>query len=80
MFQECHNCVFTFVQAGRIPELDKLASKFFSAAASARAALLDEAATLAKVAGATSQHYLRIMQKVVDSSEEYLTKESARLA
>lgn len=66
------------LQAGRIPQFDELASKFFSAASSARAALLDEATALAKSADSTAQHYLRVMQKIANGSEAYIAKESTR--
>lgn len=61
-----------------MPEFDSLASKFFSAASDARHSVYEEAALLAESAGASSQHYLRVMQKVVNGTEDYLTKESAR--
>ena len=66
------------LQAGRIPQLDELASKFISSAAGARTAILDEAKKLAKSADSTAQHYLRVMQKIASGSEEYLAKETAR--
>ncbi|EJD06698.1 protein disulfide isomerase [Fomitiporia mediterranea MF3/22] len=67
-------------EAGRIPEFDALAAKFFAAVSDVRSSILDEATALAKGAGAAAQHYLKVMSKVVNGSEEYLQKESARLA
>jgi len=65
--------------AGRLPDLDALATKFFSATGDARKAVYDEAVTAAAALGAQGQHYLKVMQKVANGSEAYLTKESARL-
>lgn len=65
-------------KAGRIPEFDALASKFFTAAVDAKTSILDEATALATSAGATAQHYLKVMNKIANGSEEYLQKESAR--
>ncbi|KAG6827453.1 hypothetical protein H0H92_011721 [Tricholoma furcatifolium] len=67
-------------QAGRLPEFDSLASKFFSAGAEARDSILKEATELAASVGDASKHYLRVMEKVVNGSEEYIQKETARLA
>lgn len=64
--------------AGRLPEFDALASKFFVATGAARDALYKEALELANTAGAASKHYLRVMEKVVNGSEAYLEKESKR--
>ena len=46
--------------------------------AAARQAILAEAGELAAGLGAGAKHYLRVMEKVVNGSEEYLEKESAR--
>ncbi|KAG6908549.1 hypothetical protein DXG01_004182 [Tephrocybe rancida] len=67
-------------QAGRLPEFDTLATKFFTAGAEARDSIFKEASVLAASAGAASKHYLRVMEKVVNSSEAYVQKESSRLA
>ena len=48
------------------------------AEAAARQAIFEEASTLAKELGAGAKHYLRVMEKVVNGSEEYLQKESTR--
>ncbi|KAJ7126983.1 protein disulfide isomerase [Mycena epipterygia] len=66
-------------QAGRLPELDALASKFFVAVGDARATLLKDAAALAVSAGVVSKHYLRVMEKLVNGTEGYLEKETKRL-
>lgn len=65
-------------EAGRLPDFDTLASKFYGAAADARSAVYDEAVALAATAGSTAQQYLKVMQKVVNGSEEYIVKESNR--
>jgi len=41
---------------------------------------LKEASTLAASAGSASKHYLRVMEKVVNGSEEYIHKEVNRLS
>ncbi|KAH8118068.1 protein disulfide isomerase [Phellopilus nigrolimitatus] len=66
-------------KAGRIPEFDALAAKFFSTATSAKNTVLEEALALASSAGSAAEHYLRVMKKVVNGSEEYLQKETTRL-
>ncbi|KAG7089585.1 hypothetical protein E1B28_011252 [Marasmius oreades] len=66
-------------EAGRVSEFDALASKFFVATADARDSLYKEALALSGTIGVASKHYLRVMEKVVNSSEKYLEKESKRL-
>ena len=65
-------------KAGRLEQLDALAAKFFEETAAARQTLLKEASDLASALGAGAKHYLRVMEKVVNGSEEYLQKESTR--
>ncbi|KAI0823472.1 protein disulfide isomerase [Trametes gibbosa] len=65
---------------GRLAELDKLAAKFYDESSATRQTLLKEASTLAATLGDGAKHYLRVMEKVVNGSEEYLEKESTRLA
>ncbi|EIW54716.1 protein disulfide isomerase [Trametes versicolor FP-101664 SS1] len=67
-------------KVGRLEQLDALASKFFEESAAARQTLLKEASTLAATLGDGAKHYIRVMEKVVNGSEEYLEKESTRLA
>ena len=43
-----------------------------------RQTLLKEASDLASALGAGAKHYLRVMEKVANGSEEYLEKESTR--
>ncbi|KAH9887948.1 protein disulfide isomerase [Cubamyces lactineus] len=64
---------------GRLEELDKLAAKFYEESATVRQELLKEATELATTLGGAAKHYLRVMEKVVNGSEEYLEKESNRL-
>lgn len=66
--------------AGRLPDFDELAHKFYSAGADARQSVLDEATSLSKNAGTAAQQYLKVMKKIVGDSEAYLSKESARLS
>ena len=67
-----------FQQAGRIPELDTLAIKFFTAASDAKDAIYKEALLIADKGSKTSQQYLKVMQKVVNGTEGYLEKEATR--
>lgn len=65
-------------EAGRHSEFDALASKFFLAASDARSSVYQEAVSLAKTAGSAGQQYLKVMEKVVNGSGDYLQKESSR--
>jgi len=62
--------------AGRIPSLDELAQKFIDATTDARTTILSEAANLGKDA----KGYIRVMEKVMEKSSEYITKELKRYA
>ena len=64
--------------AGRLAELDALAQKFVEGASAARQAVFKEAGALAETIGAGAKHYLRVMEKVVNGSEEYVEKETNR--
>jgi len=66
-------------QAGRHPEFDALASKFFAATGAARDAIYKEASALAAQVGPAAKHYIRVMEKVVSGKEDYFAKESKRL-
>lgn len=66
------------LQAGRLPELDSLASQFFSATGAARDAIYKDASQLAENLGPAATHYVRVMEKVVNGSEEYVEKEAKR--
>ncbi|KAI0728533.1 protein disulfide isomerase [Fomitopsis betulina] len=66
--------------AGRLPDFDKLASQFFAATGAARAEIYKDATTLAETVGPAAKHYVRVMEKVVNGSEEYVEKEGKRLA
>ncbi|KAH9836151.1 protein disulfide isomerase [Rhodofomes roseus] len=66
--------------AGRLPELDTLASQFFAATGAARDTIYKDATALAASVGPAASHYVRVMEKVVNGSEEYVEKESKRLA
>jgi len=67
-------------QAGRNLQLDALASKFFTATGAARDAIYKEASVLAAEIGPAAAHYVRVMQKVINGTEDYVAKESKRLA
>ena len=62
----------------RLAELDALAQKFVEGASAARQAVFKEAGALAETIGAGAKHYLRVMEKVVNGSEEYVEKETNR--
>ena len=64
--------------AGRLPSLDALAAKFLASAADLRSSVYDEAKALAETLGAAAKPYLKVMEKVANSSEEYLAKERKR--
>ncbi|KAF5359143.1 hypothetical protein D9756_003414 [Leucocoprinus leucothites] len=66
-------------QAGRLSSFDTLAQKFFAAAHSSRQAVFDEARTLATSSAQDAKHYLKVMEKVVNTSEAYIAKELKRL-
>jgi len=66
-------------QAGRLDAFDKMANKFFAASGTARNSIYREALTLASKAGAGSKHYVRVMEKLVNGTEDYIEKESKRL-
>lgn len=59
-------------------ELDAVVQKFLAAAGDARDAIYKEAEALSESLGATSNHYLRVMEKIVTTSEAYIEKESQR--
>ncbi|KAG8858751.1 hypothetical protein FRB96_004888 [Tulasnella sp. 330] len=65
--------------AGRVATLDTFAAELFSALPTARAKIFAEATAAAKTAGATGAYYLKVMQKIIDGSEEWVEKESKRL-
>jgi protein disulfide-isomerase A6 len=66
------------LEAGRHPEFDSLASKFFMATGAARDSIYKEASSLAVKVGPTASRYLRVMEKVVNGTEDYIAKESKR--
>ncbi|PFH52990.1 hypothetical protein AMATHDRAFT_138908 [Amanita thiersii Skay4041] len=66
-------------EAGRIADFDDLALKFFVASADAKDAIYQEAMALAKTTRTEAKHYLKVMEKIVNGSVEYIEKESKRL-
>lgn len=70
--------ISVIVQAGRLPDLDKLASQFFAATGAARDEIYKDATALAEKVGPVAKQYVRVMEKVVNGSEEYVEKESKR--
>ena len=55
-----------------------VAQKFLEAAGDAREVIYKEAKALSESLGATASHYLRVMEKIVNTSEAYIEKESQR--
>ena len=62
--------------AGRLPHLDELAQKFIDATNDVRKTVLAEATALGKDA----KGYVRVMEKIVEKSDGYVTKELKRCA
>jgi protein disulfide-isomerase A6 len=65
-------------QAGRIPDLDNIVAKFLAAKDEARKAVVEDVSELVSQAGETGRYYVRVMEKVLASGEEYLEKEVVR--
>ncbi|PSS37492.1 hypothetical protein PHLCEN_2v699 [Hermanssonia centrifuga] len=64
--------------AGRNPEFDSMASRFIVATGSARDTLYKDAELFAKAFGQKYKYYLRVMEKMMNSTEDYVEKESTR--
>jgi len=64
-------------QAGRVASLDALASQFSGAS---RVHLYEEASTLGQSIGDGTKYYLRVMEKLLSGTEDYVVKETKRLA
>ena len=65
-------------EAGRLPEFGSLAEKFFDAVGHARQEIFQDASKLAESVGPAANHYIKVMEKIVNGSEEYLAKEVKR--
>jgi hypothetical protein len=68
----------TSAQAGRIPDLDDIVAKFLAAKDEARRAVVADVSQFVFQAGETGGHYVRVMEKVLASGEQYLEKEVVR--
>jgi len=66
--------------AGRVATLDTLASQFFAAAPTSRVSIYEKATTLGETLGDDASYYLRVMQKLVNGTDDYVEKEARRLA
>ena len=64
--------------AGRHPEFDSMASRFIVATCDVRDTLYKDAQLLGQAFGPKYKYYLRIMEKVVNGTEDYVEKESKR--
>lgn len=63
---------------GRHPEFDSMASRFVGATEAARSTLYKDAELFAGAFGAKYKYYLRVMEKVINGTENYVEKESNR--
>ncbi|PPQ75006.1 hypothetical protein CVT26_011548 [Gymnopilus dilepis] len=66
-------------EAGLLAEFDTLAHKFFTAPATARDSLYQQALQLSSSAGPAAKHYIRVMEKVANGTVDYVEKEAKRL-
>ncbi|KAI0338048.1 protein disulfide isomerase [Trametopsis cervina] len=66
-------------QAGRHPEFDSMASRFLVAAADTRNTLYKDAQLFAQATGGKYKYYIKVMEKVLNGTEGYVDKETARL-
>lgn len=64
--------------AGRHAEFDSLASRFVTAVGGARNKLVEDATLLASAFGPQFKYYVRVMEKVLNGTEDYIEKESSR--
>ncbi|KAF8580793.1 disulfide isomerase [Ramaria rubella] len=67
-------------QAGRSAHLDELAAQFVSAVPAERPTIYKKAKTASISAGKPGKQYLRIMEKLTDGKDDYLTQERTRLS
>jgi protein disulfide-isomerase A6 len=67
-----------FIQAGRVASLDSLAAQFFTALPTSRSSVLEEASAVGATLGDSASYYLKVMQKVVNGTEDYVEKEAKR--
>ncbi|KAF8520539.1 protein disulfide isomerase [Gautieria morchelliformis] len=67
-------------QAGRVPELDSLARRFSTVSPSGRKYVYDAAVEVAGAVGGHASIYLRAMEKVLNGTDDYVVKETKRLA
>ncbi|KAG8700299.1 hypothetical protein FRC08_004781 [Ceratobasidium sp. 394] len=61
--------------AGRLPTLDSLAQRYYTADKAARELIYTEA----KAAGDNASYYIRVMEKLAAGAEDWVVKESKRL-
>ncbi|KAG9119775.1 hypothetical protein FRC07_005038 [Ceratobasidium sp. 392] len=61
--------------AGRLPTLDSLAQRYYTADKAARELIYTEA----KAAGQNASYYIRVMEKLATGAEDWVTKEAKRL-
>ncbi|KAG8698790.1 hypothetical protein FRC08_005698 [Ceratobasidium sp. 394] len=61
--------------AGRLPTLDSLAQRYYTADKAARELIYTEA----KAAGDNASYYIRVMEKLAAGAEDWVAKESKRL-
>ena len=64
--------------AGRHAELDSLASRFVVATGAARDTIYKDAELFGRAFGKKYKYYTRVMEKVINGTENYVEKESSR--
>lgn len=64
-----------YIQAGRLPTLDSLAQRYYTADKAVRETIYAEA----KAAGENASYYVRVMEKLASGADEWVNKEVKRL-
>lgn len=67
-------------KAGREPMLDAFAAKFVESVGDARESIYREAVQFATTAKLDAKHYIKVMEKVANGTEDYIAKETKRYA
>jgi protein disulfide-isomerase A6 len=73
-----HALMIWIVQAGRVAKLDALAQEFFSAVPESRKSIYESAVGAAGLSREYGKHYIRVMEKVLNGTADYVEKETAR--
>ena len=68
----------SMTKAGRIAKLDALAQEFFSAVPESRKSIYELAVDVAGSSQEHAKHYIRVMEKVLNGTANYVEKETSR--